>query len=423
MMSRSLVNVLIVLVLCGIAAFVLFGPRSGEDEAQEKQIDLLKAEVTDLRDAMEKIRRERDDLRARSNSNSNSGGGSVADCAADQSKLADTLERLRQLENKLRFSDGSSRRKGGVAAEPAGATAEDPQPQPQPPVPEVDQEGLRAAVVGGPPSKAEVLRRVRQTPECLEAVERGWRENTFTSQWSQDWFLYMNFLHRVEAGFYLDIGAHKPKEISNTWFFDKCLGWSGVCVEPDPGLAALLRERRSCKVINACVNNEHGEMALQAAGTAIGHIVKLTEKNERAKVVPCVTMREIIASHNITHINLFSLDVEDNEARVLYHFPEEREVPIDTILIENERGGPDQMPCFYANLLRFPFFNRGFAFVDFLGDDVWVKLTRPALWNPGRLVYPRKNQAFEQAIKGWYAKNALYPPAIRDKLLRYFSPE
>jgi len=34
-------------------------------------------------------------------------------------------------------------------------------------------------------------------------------------------------------GTYLDIGSNHPLQRSNTYFFDKCLGWRGVCVEPN----------------------------------------------------------------------------------------------------------------------------------------------------------------------------------------------
>ena len=38
----------------------------------------------------------------------------------------------------------------------------------------------------------------------------------------------------VERGFYIDIGAFHPFKLSNTVFFDQCLGWEGICVEPNP---------------------------------------------------------------------------------------------------------------------------------------------------------------------------------------------
>lgn len=83
------------------------------------------------------------------------------------------------------------------------AALPDPTPDPTPPAPL-------------PITQAEALRRVRQTPECLSAVRENWpANNSFTSQYSQDWFLFVNYFHHLPKGFYLDIGANEPKVIPN----------------------------------------------------------------------------------------------------------------------------------------------------------------------------------------------------------------
>ena len=56
---------------------------------------------------------------------------------------------------------------------------------------------------------------------------------------------------------YLDIGAHHPTYISNTFlFYEK--GYSGVCIEPDPFLFKTIAKRRSkdkCLNIGVGLNN------------------------------------------------------------------------------------------------------------------------------------------------------------------------
>ena len=45
------------------------------------------------------------------------------------------------------------------------------------------------------------------------------------AQWQQDWFIYQNlFPSKVENGLYVDVGAFHPFKLSNTVFFDQCLG-------------------------------------------------------------------------------------------------------------------------------------------------------------------------------------------------------
>ena len=48
------------------------------------------------------------------------------------------------------------------------------------------------------------------------------------SQAYQEWYLYHNFFYGKTNGIYLDIGAHKPLHLSNSAFFDVCLGWKGI---------------------------------------------------------------------------------------------------------------------------------------------------------------------------------------------------
>ena len=189
--------------------------------------------------------------------------------------------------------------------------------------------------------------------------------------------MYMNYFHHLSTGFYVDIGASSWKDISNTWFFDACLGWKGICVEADPTLAAALRAHRTCTVVNACVAEKNGTMALLAAGIQIGHVVPVAKKGDKGVVVPCHTMREILDANEVTHIDLLNLDIEDSEAGALATFPENDEVTVDVILIENEKGDVTRPPCFRGNVLRFPFFNRQYGLVNLLGDDIWVKLTKP----------------------------------------------
>jgi hypothetical protein len=55
-------------------------------------------------------------------------------------------------------------------------------------------------------------------------------------QASQDIFLFRNLFkfwpQEGRKGFYVEAGANDPLYLSNTLFFDKCLGWDGLCVEP-----------------------------------------------------------------------------------------------------------------------------------------------------------------------------------------------
>jgi hypothetical protein len=48
-------------------------------------------------------------------------------------------------------------------------------------------------------------------------------------------------------GYFVEVGANEPRERSQTYHLEQA-GWTGVLVEPQPALAALLRAQRSAKV-------------------------------------------------------------------------------------------------------------------------------------------------------------------------------
>ena len=61
------------------------------------------------------------------------------------------------------------------------------------------------------------------------------RSSPTTSQMGQDVLIWRNYFSaltvRKEIGYYVDSGANDATWGSNTWFYDHCLGWKGLCVE------------------------------------------------------------------------------------------------------------------------------------------------------------------------------------------------
>jgi len=57
-----------------------------------------------------------------------------------------------------------------------------------------------------------------------------------------DWWTYANvFLKRRAPGVYVDLAAHTYFQNSDTYFFDRCLGWGGLCIEADDAAVTNLR--------------------------------------------------------------------------------------------------------------------------------------------------------------------------------------
>ena len=79
------------------------------------------------------------------------------------------------------------------------------------------------------------------------------------SQWAQDWYAFHNFYARRpdddpnEPGVFVDVGAFHPFMYSNSLFFEQCLGWKGVLVEPNPAWAPYHRAyRKNAQLFQNC---------------------------------------------------------------------------------------------------------------------------------------------------------------------------
>jgi len=148
------------------------------------------------------------------------------------------------------------------------------------------------------------------------------------SQAQQDWFLYHNYFRTMtQPGAYLDLGSNDARELSNTFFFDKCLGWKGVCVEPNPMYEAGYKDR-SCRLLKNCVWKSRKIMRFHHAETT-GGIKGDVQPNSNGTTVQCITIEDILRENSDilgspdengalgTNLNYVSFDAEGSEPEVL----------------------------------------------------------------------------------------------------------
>lgn len=159
----------------------------------------------------------------------------------------------------------------------------------------------------------------------------------------QDYYLFRNHFARMNRrGVYLDVAANHPIGLSNTYFLDKCLGWSGICVEAHPSLLANLFRQRTCAVVPTCVSDHDGAAVnfILNGGTSG---VDSTNKNMAAwkerrtelssiKLI-CTTMALALARQHVSVVDYLSLDVEGHELTVLKGFDWDK-VKINVMTIE-----------------------------------------------------------------------------------------
>lgn len=151
----------------------------------------------------------------------------------------------------------------------------------------------------------------------------------FYSQTGEDRALYRQFFCGVKNATYVEIGALDGVTFSNTKFYEDSLGWSGVLIEAQPQNAARLKTNRPDSKTFALAVCPEGLDRLTFTGTA-GAVAGATEsmtKRFRAVYhgggdslsysVDCKPMSTILRNAGVTQVDLFSLDVEGAELKVL----------------------------------------------------------------------------------------------------------
>jgi FkbM family methyltransferase len=137
--------------------------------------------------------------------------------------------------------------------------------------------------------------------------------------------LKLAFFSGSNPGYFVEVGANQPRELSQTFDLEQ-QGWTGLLVEPQPGLADELRRQRSAKVFAvACSSrgNAGTRMALHLAGphSSLDQNLNLTTVRPHGTIeVPVRTLDDILIEAGAPQIDFISIDVEGQELEVLDGF-------------------------------------------------------------------------------------------------------
>jgi len=182
-------------------------------------------------------------------------------------------------------------------------------------------------------------------------------ERQFYSQYAQDQFVYERFFKDKRDGVFVDIGAHDGVSLSNTYFFEKWMGWTGICVEPIPDVFAQLRRNRNCTCIQGCIYDKRETVSfLKITGWAemLSGILENYDPKHRERIqkeieanggtseiieVKCYNLTQLLLDHGIYHVDYLSIDTEGGEFGILQSIDFDR-IAIDVIEVENNYHDP-----------------------------------------------------------------------------------
>lgn len=198
----------------------------------------------------------------------------------------------------------------------------------------------------------------------------------YASQAGQD-VAVDRLLKARRGGTFVDIGGYDGVTGSNTLFFERYRGWTGVLVEPVPAQLARARRLRRCLCLPHAVGAREGEAdflevtagltqmsgLLDSYDTALLAQVRADPRHrERRLTLRTTTIEGVLEEAGIEHPDLISLDIEGGEEEALAAFPFDRH-RIALWVIENNRGTRG-----IARIMR----GSGHDLVEFCGqDEIW----------------------------------------------------
>ncbi len=186
----------------------------------------------------------------------------------------------------------------------------------------------------------------------------------YYSQCGQDKLVNENYFHDLKSGVFVDIGAHNGLTYSNTYFFEKELGWKGICVEPIPAVFNELKQNRNCICVQGCVADRSGEgQLLMITSPCVNtqmlsglidkydrkHVKRIKREVERCGGsyqeinVKCYLLNELLEQNSISHVNFLSIDTEGGEFDILSSIDFSR-YQIDVITVEDNYGDSRFIP-------------------------------------------------------------------------------
>lgn len=148
-------------------------------------------------------------------------------------------------------------------------------------------------------------------------------------------FLFNCLESDKKNGNYIDIGAHHPFYLNNTYIFYK-KGWRGVNIDP-LNMTVFNKKRPKDLNLDIALGRESGEkdffvMDAEALSTlnpeAVDNNLKFSHHLKRIKKTNVLSVKDFLKKYNISHnLDILSIDIEGDSFFIIKDFFDERVIP------------------------------------------------------------------------------------------------
>ena len=152
------------------------------------------------------------------------------------------------------------------------------------------------------------------------------------SQMGQDLYLWNNVFKAtrlLRTGFFIEFGAEDGEFNSNSYFFEKALGWRGILLEAIPKEQKnISRSRPGSIVVDGGVCETDGRVTFRMSETpGWGGAAESYDDNGKPDAprqeleVACFSLRTLTRFFGVRHVDYLSVDTEGSELHALRSFP------------------------------------------------------------------------------------------------------
>lgn len=145
----------------------------------------------------------------------------------------------------------------------------------------------------------------------------------YNSQVGQDSWVH-SILGNKKNGYFIELGAADGTEYSNSLFFEKTLGWNGLCIEPNPIYQNDLKKSRNCTLSFDCISDEDNKSVKFTMCDLASGIQDTAGPFTKGNNIIYKTTKKLDTLLNELNaplvIDYLSLDVEGHEYEIIKNF-------------------------------------------------------------------------------------------------------